>query len=87
MSPPAIPGKQFSKGIPEADYYEGDPEGLDIFTWSPEPPGTPNVKPVHVHLHIPLAFGRVLMRFKSPRTLDRLIDALIAHREDVWGKR
>lgn len=81
-------GAEFSKGMPEADYYEGRPEGFDVYSWSPEPPGTRAVKCTQVHLHIPIAGGaiRFLVRFKGPDTLDRFIAALQEHRADVWGK-
>lgn len=72
----------------DVDFYEGRPEGFDIFSWSPSPEGDPNPKPsTQVHLHLPTSFGRIICRFKGPNTLDRFIDALIAHREDVFGKR
>jgi hypothetical protein len=83
VSEPVIP----SKAWPEADYFEANPEGFDVFEWSPEPPGTLSVKATQVHLHGVASFGRVMWRFKSPRTLDALIDALVKHREGVWGKR
>lgn len=40
-----------------------------------------------VHLLLNMAFGKILMRFKSARELDTMIDALVEHRENVWGKR
>lgn len=80
-----IPSKSFS--VPDADYYEAPEEGFDVFTWSKDPVGTVNATPAQVHVHLQLAFGRLLIRFKSPRTLDALIEALTIHREDVWGKR
>ena len=67
------------------DYYEGRPEGFEIYSWCPTP--QPTVPPTQVHMHIPLAGGKVVFRFKGPNTLDRLIDALVKHREDVFGKR
>jgi hypothetical protein len=75
---------EFSKGIPEAHYYEAQ-AGFDVYSWSPEPPGTRNAKCTQVHLHGSLEFGRVVWRFKSAAALDRLIEALIEHRTDVWG--
>lgn len=74
----------------DADWYEARPEGMDLFSWSPSPPGHPNPEPcTQVHVHFPVLEGRVrfVVRFKGPDTLDRWIDALIKHREDVWGKR
>lgn len=73
--------------IENADYYEARPEGFDIYSWSPEPPGVENAKVTQVHMHMPVAgLGRILVHFKGPGTLDRLIAALQEHREYVWGK-
>jgi hypothetical protein len=80
-----IPSKTF--GWPDADYYEGNPEGFGVYSWSPEPVGTVDAKATQVHLHGITGLGRVCWRFKSPASLDDLIDALTKHREDVWGKR
>lgn len=84
MSESAIP----TKAWPAGTYFEGGEDvGFDVFSWSPEPVGSVNAKVTQVHLHGASSLGRVAWRFKSPRTLDALIDALITHREDVWGKR
>lgn len=78
--------------MPQADYYEGDPEAWHVYSWSPTPEaevaaGKPQAPSTQVHLHIPMPFGRLLFRFKGPGTLDATIDALLKHREDVFGKR
>jgi hypothetical protein len=65
------------------DFYEGQPEGFDIYSWCPAP--TPTVPATQVHMHVPTSLGTMLVRFKGPGTLDRLIAALIKHRVDVWG--
>ncbi len=76
-----------SKAINKAGYVEM-PEEISVFSWSPEPPGTPNAKVTQVHMHMGLAIGPVLLvRFKGPGTLDGFIDALIEHRTAVWGKK
>lgn len=76
--------------IPQAEYYEFAPE-VHVGSWSPSPAGTPPaqyIKPSQVHLRIGTPPGRCgVMRFKGPGTLDEVIDALVLHREDVWGKR
>jgi hypothetical protein len=77
--------KDISKGIPDADYMEV-PESIDVYSWSPAPPGTKNAKCTQVHLHFGAPPGPVFfVRFKSPRTLDKIIAALQEHRKDVWG--
>jgi hypothetical protein len=71
--------------IPNADYYECGPE-VNVFSWSPMPPGLRG-KSTQVHLHLGSPPGRVvLVRFKSAKAIDFMIDALVKHREDVWGK-
>lgn len=66
-----------------ADYYEV-PEDIDVYSWSPdEVPGRSPATQVHLHFGTPP--GPVfVVRFKSPRGLTVLIDALIEHRKDVW---
>lgn len=71
--------------IAEANYYEAGPE-VGVFEWSPDPnPGGP-VTQVHMLVGTPPG-NVVVVRFKGPRTLDAVIDALLEHREGVWGKR
>lgn len=82
MTNPVIPDK--SQPWPEAHYYEGNPEGFDVYEWSPMPPGTKDAPVTQVHLHAIAAFGRIAFRFKSNRTLDRLIAALLDHRLGVF---
>ena len=74
------------KAIPEADYYE-IPEQVDVFSWSPAPPGTSG-KSTQVHLHFGTPGGTVMVvRLKSSRVVDQLIEALQLHRADVWGSK
>jgi hypothetical protein len=87
MSAPVIPSKEPSKAWPEADYFEANPEGFSAYSWTPAPVGDTASRSTQVHLHGIASFGRVAWRFKSPRMLDELIDMLVKHREDVWGKR
>ena len=84
MTEPVIKNKAFNFG--DVDFYEGRPEGFDVYSWSPGPPGSTDPA-TQVHLHGLWAAGRIIWRFKGTDTLDRLIDALVSHREDVWGKR
>jgi hypothetical protein len=75
-----------------ADFYDARPEGFHIGSWSPTPQaavdaGMPQAPSTQVHLSAMVGPARVIWRFKGPNTLDALIDALVKHREDVWGKR
>lgn len=76
---------------PEAfDIFDAEPEGFDIYSWSPTPQadveaGKPQAPSTQVHLATTTPMGRMFWRFKGPGTLDRLIAALIRHRTDVWG--
>lgn len=68
----------------DAHYYELTPD-IDVFSWSPEPPGTKDAKVTQVHLHIGGKSGNVLvLRLKSAEIVDALGEALRRHREDVW---
>lgn len=69
-----------NKPIGKPDYYDSDPRGFHVYSWCPTP--KPTVPPTQVHFHLETDLG-----VKGPATLDRLIDALLEHREDVWGKR
>lgn len=76
-----------SKAIDNARLIEV-PDSLDVFSWSPQPPGTPNAKTTQVHLHFSIpSLGTLFVRFKGPGTLDELISALQKHRADVWGPK
>jgi hypothetical protein len=73
------------------DFYDGDPEGFDIGSWSPTPQadvdaGKPQAPSTQVHLVARVGPVTMLWRFKGPGTLDRLIAALQKHRADVWGE-
>lgn len=75
-----------SNAIPDANYYEFAPEVV-VASWSPEPPG-PLAKVTQVHLLIGTPPGHVaLVRLKSAQVVDELIDALLSHREEIWGAR
>jgi hypothetical protein len=71
------------KNIGDADFYEAMTEGLHVGSWCPTP--TPTTPATQVHLTIPSSLGKVLLRFKSPWSLDQLIAALIKHRCHVFG--
>lgn len=71
--------------IPEARYFEHAPE-FHVGSWSPTPAGQvhPREKPTQVHLRFGTPPGPCsLVRFKSARVVDLLIDALVEHREYV----
>lgn len=75
--------------IPEARYFDHAPE-FDVGSWSPTPAGQvhPREAPTQVHLRFGTPPGPCsIVRLKSARIIDLLIDALIKHREYVWGRR
>jgi len=72
------------------DLYDGDPDGFEIYSWSPTPQadvdaGKPQAPSTMVHMYFTVPLGRCMYRFKGTGSLDRLIAALIKHRVDVWG--
>lgn len=80
-------GRSAAIDVSEADVFEV-PTDFRTYSWSPDPPGTKNAKVTQVHLTFRMpSLGRAMIRFKGPATLDALIDALVVHREDVFGKR
>lgn len=77
--------------IANADLYDAEPEGFDVYSWSPTPAadvaaGKPQAPSTQVHLYASTPLQRMMWRFKGPGTLDRLIAALIHHRVHVFGQ-
>jgi hypothetical protein len=74
--------------IAEAQYFEATPE-FNVGSWSPSRVGdVPYLPSTQVHMRIGTPPGICsVVRFKGPELLDAVIDSLIKHREDVWGKR
>jgi len=71
-------------------FYDGDPEGFHIGSWSPTPQaqidmGAKQAPSTQVHMSVTVGPVKAIWRFKGPGTLDRLIAALMKHRVDVWG--
>lgn len=67
--------------------FPGEGISFDIYSWCPTP--EPTVPPTQVHLHLTLGdeLPRLVIRFKGPGTLDKLIAALQDHRDDVFGAK
>lgn len=61
---------------------------LEVVSWSPGEEGE-NVPPTQVHILYRVAGFDALfaMRLKSKAVTDSLIDALIKHRDHVWGDK
>lgn len=61
---------------------------LEVVSWSPGEEGE-NVPPTQVHiLYRVTGFdASFAMRLKSKAVVDSLIDALIKHRDHVWGEK
>jgi len=97
--PASAPGRAkptMPKTPPNVQIFEGRIEALHVLSWCPTP--LPTVPPTQVHLVIEIepaagvprlstsAAPIVVLRFKGPGTLDRLIAILQEHRSDVWGE-
>ncbi len=67
----------------DVEYYQVLDQGISTYSWCPSNDGSGPATQVHVHLL--MSFGRVVVRFKAPESLDAFIAALQKHREDVWG--
>ncbi len=61
-------------------------DGITVAEWSPDPiPG--RTPPTQVHMLIAAGVGiNVIVRLKSSRAVDELIQALQTHRRGVWGE-
>ena len=63
-----------------------DIEEIGVFEYHPLPDGKGKPTEVHMLLHIEgLDDIPLLMRFKGPDTLDRIVAALVKHRVNVFG--
>jgi len=68
-------------------YFEVEPTYFSVVSWRSTPDA---VKPTEVHLAVEVAntkIQRIVVRFKGPNSLDKIIDVLKSRREEVWGKR
>lgn len=59
-------------------------EGIDIAAWCPDAHAQEKPEQVHLRLDIKDQKAGILIRFKSPRTLDILIEQLTRYRKQVW---
>jgi hypothetical protein len=59
-------------------------ESVDIASWGPLPDGKGPSTQVHMLIRVSGMPHPLVMRFKGPDTLDRIIDSLERHRADVW---
>ncbi len=71
--------------IPEnVEGPRGEIEEIHIGSWCPLPDGRGPATQVHMTIRIRGLDIPLVLRFKGPVTLDRLIDSLERHRYDVW---
>lgn len=85
MSAPKVT-RYTDQPVEPGDYFEAQPQ-VAVGSWTPAPQGAGG-KPTQVHMRIGTSPGPFfLVRFKGPETLDAVVDALLEHREHVWGPR
>ncbi len=66
-------------------YLQGKLDSIFVGSWGPNPDGKLPQTQVHLKLEIEgVEELPIVLRFKSPRTLDRVIGALLDHRYQVW---
>lgn len=70
-----------------SDMFIREVRDINIVQWHPLPNGEGKPTQVHMMLNVVDFPGTLCLRFKGPTTLDQIIDALIEHREDVFGRR
>ncbi len=78
--------KTTDHGFRPGGYEVFDIESLDIGQWTPDPAGRHPPTQVHVEIRIKGLPTPLVMRFKSPDTLGRLIEQLMRHRDEVWPR-
>jgi hypothetical protein len=59
-------------------------EELNVGSWCPLPDGKGPATQVHLTVTVKGFDAPLVFRFKGTDTLDRLIGALVRHRNDVW---
>ena len=77
------------RDISGMNYIPLSVDKIMVATYTPNPDGRPPYTEVHVHLEIEGAGDDLpvfVMRFRSPRTLDRVIGAMLDHRNEVWSE-
>ena len=67
------------------EFVEVDVNRLGVMEWHPLPNGEGDPTQVHVVTRVKGSDIPFILRFKSPRTLDKFTAALAVHRRNVWG--
>ncbi len=71
--------------MPKINLVVIDVKSLEVASWSPGEAGA-GVPPTQVHilLEVPGLDEPLVLRLKSRRVADEIINALIDHRDEVW---
>lgn len=76
---------QRHRGLKQVPYAYLEVESLEVAGWCPDADAQQPMEQVHLLLHVKaLSEYPVIVRFKSPDTLDFLIEELAAFRCEVW---
>ena len=59
-------------------------EEFSVAEWCPTPDGSGPPEQVHLAFRVKGIEARLVIRFKSPRSIGRLIASLVKHRNNVW---
>lgn len=71
--------------VPEnCDFTACQIEEYGVYSWTPELDGKGVLEQVHLHIKIKGLKPPLVMRFKSRRAIQEMIDALVEHRNHVW---
>ena len=65
-------------------FLPGDIDRIVVGSWGPKPNGEPPQTQVHLRIYVEGSNVPIIMRFKGPRTLDRVIGSLLDFRNEVW---
>ncbi len=58
---------------------------ISVNEWHPTPDGSGPPEQVHLWIRLADFEHPLIMRIRSPKTIDELIVSLITHRKGVWG--
>ena len=70
------------RNVEGQQYYEI--EEIEVGEWHPLPDGKGRPEQVHLRLTVAGLDHPLVARFKSPRSISQVIDAMTRHRDNVW---
>lgn len=76
------PASRVPQNLTGLAYYEV--ESVHVSSYTPLPDGKGLCTELHVSIHMKGGAPPLILRMKTPESVDLLIAALVRHRNDVW---